>query len=105
MSTTAQALKAWEAANPEIPLAEADYVKLYCQNPPINKLDATLNQLVNCERIALSTNSIDRMIPLNGMAKLKILSLGRNAIKKVEIITVSIFIMSLISYIMLRWST
>lgn len=34
-------------------------------------------------RLALSTNSIDRMIPLNGMAKLKILSLGRNQIKKV----------------------
>ena len=83
MSTTAQALKAWEAANPESPLAEAAYVKLYCQNPPINKLDATLNQLVNCERISLSTNSIDRMISLNGMAKLKILSLGRNVIKKV----------------------
>ena len=35
-------------------------------------------------RLALSTNSIDRMIPLNGMARLKILSLGRNQIKKVR---------------------
>ena len=35
-------------------------------------------------RLALSTNNIDRIAPLNGMSKLKILSLGRNLIKKVS---------------------
>mmetsp|Transcript_13252 Transcript_13252/g.19965 ORF Transcript_13252/g.19965 Transcript_13252/m.19965 type:complete len:162 (-) Transcript_13252:172-657(-) len=35
-------------------------------------------------RLALSTNAIDRIIPLAGMSKLKILSLGRNQIKKIE---------------------
>ena len=57
---------------------------LYCRVPPINRLDNTLNSLVNCERLALSTNSIDKIIPLNGMKCLKILSLGRNQIKKIE---------------------
>lgn len=44
-----------------------------------------INYILNIyRRIALSTNSIERMIPLNGMSKLKILSLGRNNIKKIE---------------------
>jgi hypothetical protein len=34
-------------------------------------------------RLALSTNNIDRMTSLAGMGKLKILSVGRNLIKKV----------------------
>jgi dynein light chain 1, axonemal len=64
---------------------EADFVKLYCQMPPINKMDASLVGLKNCERLALSTNNIDRMTSLGGMNKLKILSLGRNLIKKVNL--------------------
>jgi len=34
--------------------------------------------------LSLSTNSIDRLIPLAGMKNLRILSLGRNQIKKIE---------------------
>jgi dynein light chain 1, axonemal len=83
---------------------EASVIKLYCQIPPINKLDNSLNTLKNCEyvnslcllqlppidillccrHLSLSTNSIDRLIPLSGMKKLRILSLGRNQIKKIE---------------------
>ncbi len=60
-------------------------VKLYAQIPPISKLDASLNNLKNCEQLSLSTNSIDRMNPgLGGMVKLRILSLGRNMIKRIE---------------------
>eukprot|EP00341_Mesodinium_pulex_P010613 CAMPEP_0116902852 /NCGR_PEP_ID=MMETSP0467-20121206/10338_1 /TAXON_ID=283647 /ORGANISM="Mesodinium pulex, Strain SPMC105" /LENGTH=191 /DNA_ID=CAMNT_0004576921 /DNA_START=43 /DNA_END=618 /DNA_ORIENTATION=- len=83
MTTCAQALKNWEAAN-EMSAEEADYIKLYCQVPPIVKMDSSLNSLRNCERLALSTNAIDRIIPLAGMSSLKILSLGRNQIKKIE---------------------
>ena len=83
MTTCAQALKNWEAAN-NMAAEDAEYIKLYCQMPPVTKLDGSLNTLKNCERLALSTNSIDRMIPLNGMARLKILSLARNQIKKIE---------------------
>lgn len=38
----------------------------------------------NLRRLALSTNNIDRISNLAGMGKLKILSLGRNLIKKIE---------------------
>lgn len=59
-------------------------VKIYCQIPPISKLDNSLNTLKNCEQLSLSTNSIDRLIPLSGMKKLRILSMGRNQLKKIE---------------------
>ena len=84
MSTTAQAIKAWEAKNEGQSAAEATVVKLYAQIPPITKLDASLNSLVECEHLSLSTNAIDKMVPLNGMPKLKILSIGRNQLKKIE---------------------
>ena len=37
-----------------------------------------------CERLALSTNSIDRITSLAGMESLRILSLSRNLLKRVE---------------------
>jgi len=84
MATTAQAIKEWEAIEENGPAAEAEWVKLYAHMPPITKMDASLATLANCERLALSTNSIDRIGSLAGMGKLKILSLGRNAIKKID---------------------
>ena len=83
MTTCAKALQAW-AAKEETPLEDAKMVKIYAQIPPISKLDNSLNQLVNCERLSLSTNSIDRLIPLPGLKSLKILSVGRNNLKKVQ---------------------
>ena len=83
MTTCANAIKAWETKTGES-ASEAVKVDLYAQNPPISKLDNALNSLENCEHLALSTNSIDRLIPLPSMKKLKILSLGRNCIKKIE---------------------
>ena len=58
--------------------------KLYGMIPPIDKMDAALNQLVMCERLSLSTNTIDRITNLNGLKCLKILSLGRNNIKNLS---------------------
>merc|ERR1719394_1962392 len=46
-------------------------------------MDSTLNQLVGCKRLSLSTNRIDKMIPLPALKNLEILSLGRNVIKKI----------------------
>lgn len=87
---------------------EARVVKLYCQVPPIQKLDASLNNLKECEcvggagrevlvslergaadakhcrQLSLSTNCIDRLISLGGMKKLRILSLARNQLKRLE---------------------
>jgi hypothetical protein len=50
----------------------------------INKLDGTLSALKSCERLSLSTNQIDRMAPMTGMDSLKVLTLSRNALKKIE---------------------
>ncbi|CAM9837717.1 unnamed protein product, partial [Choristocarpus tenellus] len=82
-TTCSQAIKNWEVEH-EASAEEATVVKLYCQKPTIAKLDNSLNTLKNCEQLSLSTNSIDRLIPLAGMKNLKILSLGRNGIKKIE---------------------
>lgn len=84
MTTIAAAIKKWEEAEEGRVSAEAERVDLYCQTPPIAKMDGTLNSLVECERLALSTNSIDRIVSLGGMTKLKILSLGRNNLKRIE---------------------
>ncbi|XP_051502682.1 dynein axonemal light chain 1 isoform X3 [Myxocyprinus asiaticus] len=53
-------------------------------------MDASLSNLVNCERLTLSTNCIEKIANLNGLSeytpqeKLKILSLGRNNIKNLN---------------------
>ena len=47
-------------------------------------MDKSFATLKQCEHLSLSTNMIDRMSSLAGMTKLKILSIGRNNIKKIE---------------------
>ena len=83
MTSCKDALKNWETKTGEVAV-EAVAIKLYAQNPPITKMDASLNSLDNCEHLSLSTNSIDRLIPLPGLKKLRILSVGRNCLKKLE---------------------
>merc|ERR1711998_411538 len=64
---------------------EAKYVKLYGMYPPITKIDpAALSTLKACEQLGLSSNNIDKIRNLAGMENLKILSLGRNLIKKLD---------------------
>ena len=43
-----------------------------------------MSTLKACERLALSTNQIDRMTSFGGMDSLKILTLSRNMLKKIE---------------------
>ena len=64
--------------------AQIQNAKFYGMIPPIDKMDAALNQLVMCEKLSLSTNTIDRITNLNGLKCLKILSLGRNNIKNLS---------------------
>lgn len=47
-------------------------------------MDKSFTTLKQCQHLSLSTNMIDRMGSLAGMTKLKILSIGRNNIKKIE---------------------
>ncbi|KAJ1453864.1 hypothetical protein M885DRAFT_523079 [Pelagophyceae sp. CCMP2097] len=84
MTTCAAAIKRFEEKYGESAV-EAKVVKLYCQIPPIVKLDSSLNSLAACEHLQLSTNSIDKIaVAFTGLKNLKILSLGRNVIKKIE---------------------
>ena len=46
--------------------------------------DGSAASLKACERLALSTNQIDRMSSLAGMDNLKVLSLSRNLVKRIE---------------------
>lgn len=85
----AKALKEWETRNTLV-AAEAKEILLYggmnfeTKKVFINKLDASLSSLKECQKLSLSTNQIDRMAPFSGMDKLRILSLSRNALKKIE---------------------
>lgn len=83
MTTCAQAIKKWESRSGQC-ATEASEIKLCCQIPPLSKFDKTLGTLKECEQLSLSTNTIDRMGSLSGMSKLKILSIGRNNLKKIE---------------------
>ncbi|XP_069180603.1 dynein axonemal light chain 1 [Procambarus clarkii] len=79
-TTIREALRQWEENTGER-AAEATEVKLIGLYPPIEKLDSALQVLVNCEKLSLSTNMIEKLGQLNNLRSLKILSLGRNNIK------------------------
>merc|ERR1712223_597428 len=74
-----EALSKFEEKNGKA--SESKEVKLIGIIPPIEKMDASLSTLTNCERLSLSTNAIEKIANLNGLKNLKILSLGRNNIK------------------------
>jgi len=52
--------------------------------PLITKMDNTLSTLKKCKQLRMSSNSIQKIEGLAGMDSLTILSLGRNALKKIE---------------------
>nr|KAF6391799.1 dynein axonemal light chain 1 [Pipistrellus kuhlii] len=82
-TTIKEALARWEEKTSQKP-SEAKEVKLYAQIPPIEKMDASLSMLANCEKLSLSTNCIEKIANLNGLKNLRILSLGRNNIKNLN---------------------
>ncbi|XP_060795467.1 dynein axonemal light chain 1-like [Neoarius graeffei] len=82
-TTIKEALAKWEAKSGE-KAADAKEVKLYGQIPPIEKMDASLSTLTNCEKLSLSTNCIEKIANLNALKNLKILSLSRNNIKNLN---------------------
>eukprot|EP00758_Cryptobia_borreli_P003305 Tbor_TRINITY_DN3674_c0_g1::TRINITY_DN3674_c0_g1_i1::g.390::m.390/K10411/DNAL1; dynein light chain 1, axonemal len=70
---------------PPVVASQEKYVKLLGMLPPIAKMDKDLISLTACEHLALSTNCIEKIGPgLKELKNLKRLSLGRNAIKKLE---------------------
>lgn len=64
--------------------AESEKVDLYGMYPSIEKMDGALATLKACKQLALSTNNIDKISNLAGLDSLKVLSLGRNMIKRIE---------------------
>uniref|UniRef100_A0A2K6TGJ1 Dynein axonemal light chain 1 n=1 Tax=Saimiri boliviensis boliviensis TaxID=39432 RepID=A0A2K6TGJ1_SAIBB len=82
-TTIKEALARWEEKTGQRP-SEAKEIKLYAQIPPIEKMDASLSTLANCEKLSLSTNCIEKIANLNGLKNLRILSLGRNNIKNLN---------------------
>ncbi|BFG06279.1 dynein light chain 1 axonemal [Drosophila madeirensis] len=82
-TTIKEALKRWEDREQQNSLTAKD-IDLQFQWPPIEKMDTTLGTLVQCERISMSTNMIEKIFGLSGMKCLKVLSLSRNYIKQIS---------------------
>ncbi|XP_071600687.1 dynein axonemal light chain 1 isoform X2 [Heliangelus exortis] len=82
-TTIKEALAKWEEKNGQ-KASEAKEVKLYGQIPPVERMDESLSTLVNCEKLSLSTNCIERIANLSNLKNLRILSLGRNNIKNLN---------------------
>jgi dynein light chain 1 len=65
--------------------SQEKYVKILGLLPPIAKMDKEITTLTACEHLGLSTNAIEKIGPgLKDLKNLKILSLGRNGIRKLE---------------------
>ncbi|NXC15540.1 DNAL1 protein, partial [Corythaeola cristata] len=65
-TTIKEALAKWEEKNGQ-KASEAKEVKLYGQIPPVERMDESLSTLVNCEKLSLSTNCIERIANLNSL--------------------------------------
>ncbi len=83
-TTIKDALAKWQADHPEEKMLEAKTIKLMFCIPPLTKMEPKLNELVACEHLSLATNCIDKINPIPGMKSLRVLSLGRNNLKKIE---------------------
>ena len=70
-TTMKEAIAKWEAAN-NAKAADATVVKLCGYNPPIEKMDSALSQLVNCEKLSLSSNNIEKIAFLTNLRNLKV---------------------------------
>lgn len=77
-----KAIQLWENqkenAEKGIKLADQKEVRLIYN--VIDIIDGSVNSLVNCEKLSLSSNLISKIPDIN-LQNLKILSLGRNKIK------------------------
>ncbi|XP_071869647.1 dynein axonemal light chain 1 [Bombus fervidus] len=79
-TTCKEAIRLWEEENQQ-EASTAKEVILSFQWPPIEKMDNALAVLINCEKLSLSTNMIEKIAGIGTLKNLRILSLGRNLIK------------------------
>jgi dynein light chain 1 len=61
-----------------------DHIDLSGQYPPISIMDPCLGLFHSCHTLSLSSNNIEKIQNLSSSMPLKILSLGRNTIKKLD---------------------
>ena len=76
------ALTKWEEINKKDPTKAYD-IGLQFQIPPIEKMDSTLNTLLECRKLSLSTNSIEKIAGIGTLRHLRILVLSRNNLKTI----------------------
>ncbi|SOV13598.1 dynein light chain 1, putative [Plasmodium gaboni] len=81
--TFSNCIKNWEQKNGK-KICDEEEVSFICNIPLIEKLDNSINTLDKCKRLSLSTNRIEKLIPMSGLKNIEILSLGRNCIKKIQ---------------------
>ena len=61
------------------------HVQLYGRQPPITRMNASdVEGLVRCEKLSLSSNAIEKMVMGRSLRSLKVLSMGRNGIKRID---------------------
>ena len=66
------ALEKWEEKNPGCKAVESKVIKLCGMNPPIEKMDSQISQLLYCEKLSLSSNAIEKIAFLTNLRNLKV---------------------------------
>uniref|UniRef100_A0A1I8PK48 Dynein axonemal light chain 1 n=1 Tax=Stomoxys calcitrans TaxID=35570 RepID=A0A1I8PK48_STOCA len=79
-TTIKEALTKWEERTKDDSTKATD-IGLQFQYLPIEKMDGTLGTLIECRKLSLSSNMIEKINGIGNMKNLKILSLARNRLK------------------------
>lgn len=82
-TTIKEALTKWEERTKEDSTKAVD-IGLQFQWPPIEKMDGTLNTLLECRKLSLSSNMIEKITGIGNLKNLRILSLARNNLKAIN---------------------
>ena len=68
-----------------LPPASLPALDAYGQCPPLDRIDApALVSLTSLTRLSLSTNAIDRVAGVGALPSLRVLSLGRNSLRRLD---------------------
>ena len=78
-----KAIRRWESLNKQAAVDAEDVNLTFPQPNLIRVMDRALLNLTSCRRLSLSGNCIEHMIPLQGLASLKVLVLTRNDIRRI----------------------
>lgn len=82
-TTIKDALSRWEEKTKQEAITATE-IGLQFQFPPIEKMDATLSTLVECQKLSLSSNMIEKISGISGMKNLRVLCLARNYLKNLN---------------------